>query len=589
MKRICQLSVIFAGLIIAVSVQGRIIVVPGEYSNIQEGINASANGDTVLVAPGTYRENINLNGHNIMLGSLFLCTGDTSFIASTIIDGNSAGSVITISSGENSTMTIIGFTITNGMNPNGGGVYCIDSSPTIRDNIIVNNITSGTIFSNGGGICCRHSGAHIISNRITNNNSLHPDTSSADFFGGGGIALFADSSTLIDSNIIEMNATEGCGGGVYCETSAVDISNNAIINNMANHNRGGGIYCEASGGIITGNSIIANSALDGGGIASTSINTVNLIIQDNLIKRNAVSPINGSGGGIYCLGRAKIYRSVIDSNQAYQGGGVFGFFAFYTIDNCVITSNSIPYMQDYHRGTGVHCQHSTLSMANCTISDNYTGLGGDAIYLGNVTANMINCITWNNSPPTIGLSGGSDLTAVYSDLENGLGGQGNICIDPSFRGNGDYRLSSVPCGQEFDSPCIDAGIPDSSDGMVDCLHGLGTPRSDMGAFGGWLNSWPVGIEDHNTDNLPLSYSLSQNYPNPFNAQTTISFALPLPCHVNINIYDILGRRIADLLNEDKDAGRHQVIWNAGDVSSGIYFYRIMAGDKSETRKMMLLK
>ena len=85
----------------------------GGYDTIQEGINASADGDTVLVYPGTYYENVNLNGHHITLASLELTTGDFYYIDSTIIDGNQRGSCIRVDNGEQN-VVIRGFSITNG-------------------------------------------------------------------------------------------------------------------------------------------------------------------------------------------------------------------------------------------------------------------------------------------------------------------------------------------------------------------------------------------------------------------------------------------------------------------------------------------
>ena len=82
---------------------GTIINIPDDYLTIQEGIDHSSDGDTVLVDPGTYGENVNFNGHNITLASLFLTTGDTSYISSTIIDGSQDTSVIIFESGEDST------------------------------------------------------------------------------------------------------------------------------------------------------------------------------------------------------------------------------------------------------------------------------------------------------------------------------------------------------------------------------------------------------------------------------------------------------------------------------------------------------
>jgi hypothetical protein len=100
----------------------------------------------------------------------------------------------------------------------------------------------------------------------------------------------------------------------------------------------------------------------------------------------------------------------------------------------------------------------------------------------------------------------------------------------------------------------------------------------------WLNF--VGIE---SDPLPEQFELNQNYPNPFNAQTTIRYSLPTQSMVSIDIFDILGRKIETLAEGIKLTGNHQAIWDASGQASGIYFYRIKAGDKVETSKMLLLK
>ncbi len=89
--------------------------------------------------------------------------------------------------------------------------------------------------------------------------------------------------------------------------------------------------------------------------------------------------------------------------------------------------------------------------------------------------------------------------------------------------------------------------------------------------------------------LPKSYILTQNYPNPFNAATTIDFALPKPEHVTITVYDILGRRVEVLVDETLPAGNHQALWQADDYASGMYFYRMEAGDLTLSRKMLLIK
>jgi hypothetical protein len=100
---------------------------------------------------------------------------------------------------------------------------------------------------------------------------------------------------------------------------------------------------------------------------------------------------------------------------------------------------------------------------------------------------------------------------------------------------------------------------------------------------------PVTGINENISILPQTYQLLQNYPNPFNGSTCIYYNLPKGCHVNISIYDILGRRVADIVNGFRQPGHHQANWNASGYVSGIYFYKIEAGDYSETKKMILLK
>lgn len=89
--------------------------------------------------------------------------------------------------------------------------------------------------------------------------------------------------------------------------------------------------------------------------------------------------------------------------------------------------------------------------------------------------------------------------------------------------------------------------------------------------------------------IPGQYILMQNYPNPFNPATTIRFGLPSAGDVQLIVYDILGRKITTLVDEYKEAGYHDVIFSATDLSSGIYLYRIRAGDFVKTKRFLVLK
>jgi len=99
---------------------------------------------------------------------------------------------------------------------------------------------------------------------------------------------------------------------------------------------------------------------------------------------------------------------------------------------------------------------------------------------------------------------------------------------------------------------------------------------------------PVSVKSEDSG-LPTKYTLLQSYPNPFNPSTTIEYALPISGEVSLIIYNLLGEELARLVNGQQDAGFHKATWNASNMSSGIYFYRLTAGDFIQTKKMLLLK
>jgi hypothetical protein len=146
---------------------------------------------------------------------------------------------------------------------------------------------------------------------------------------------------------------------------------------------------------------------------------------------------------------------------------------------------------------------------------------------------------------------------------------------------------SIACGDSADSPCIDAGDPNILDSLLDCSWGLGGARSDMGAYGGG-DSLITSIFDEYIPN-PGRFMLLQNYPNPFNAQTTIRFILSEPREVQITVFDLLGRQLQTLLDKYRQAGVHTVTFDASHLSSGVYFYRLQAGEMVKIKRMVLLK
>ncbi|MEK7263082.1 MAG: T9SS type A sorting domain-containing protein, partial [Bacteroidota bacterium] len=90
-------------------------------------------------------------------------------------------------------------------------------------------------------------------------------------------------------------------------------------------------------------------------------------------------------------------------------------------------------------------------------------------------------------------------------------------------------------------------------------------------------------------NIPSEFVLEQNYPNPFNPVTTIRYALPENAYVTLRVYDILGREIATLVNGYEDAGYKEIVFDASALPSGVYIYRLIAGEHRDMKKMLLMK
>jgi len=117
---------------------------------------------------------------------------------------------------------------------------------------------------------------------------------------------------------------------------------------------------------------------------------------------------------------------------------------------------------------------------------------------------------------------------------------------------------------------------------------IGTPG--LGSYGIWkrkLSDMPTSVLS--SAELPEKFSLEQNYPNPFNPSTSISFSIPTSEFVSLKVFDVLGSEVATLVNEEKPTGSYKIDFNAANLPSGVYLYKLQAGNITETKKLMLLK
>jgi hypothetical protein len=104
-----------------------------------------------------------------------------------------------------------------------------------------------------------------------------------------------------------------------------------------------------------------------------------------------------------------------------------------------------------------------------------------------------------------------------------------------------------------------------------------------------IELYPVSIEETNSDVFPKKFELLQNYPNPFNPTTKIEYSLPTDVFVNLTIYNTLGKTLTTLVNEHKHTGSYKVVFDASNLSSGVFFYKLTAGDYVDIKKMVVIK
>lgn len=289
------------------------IHVPDDHPTIQNALAAAADGDTIVVRPGIYMENIDFLGKDVICRSQ-LGPGVTA------IDGNMAGSVITFAGGEGPDAVLEGFRVINGSGtPDsgeylGGGIYCRNSSPLISGNLIIANKVLGDP-GKGGGIYCRD-GAPTISGNMISGNLV-----SGSLGCGAGICT-EDADATITANTVTGNMTGHSGGGIYYANGQAAVSDNLIEDNYAVE-AGGGVYASGSTGFVfSGNFVKGNEALRkaGGLYCFSCIATV----RNNIFTMNVARGNSDHGGGAIYSDRSNdwIVNNTIVGNAASRGGGI---------------------------------------------------------------------------------------------------------------------------------------------------------------------------------------------------------------------------------------------------------------------------
>lgn len=557
----------------------QIINIPADYSTIQEGIDAAVDGDTVLVQPDSYYENLSIVAKNITLASLFLTTGDTSYIAATIIDGNASGRVIVM---EDLTFDarLTGFTVQNGFDTleDGGGIYLNSASPVISDMIVSNNIAR-----KGGGLNCMNGTLQLSDVTFIQNQSIAE---------GGGIKafktnLFMNGCTFSGNTAALAGAMHYNINGMDGEVYVANVSSCRIENNIATNQVSGFSFMKSGGDAMVGVMIkdcdFLNNTCVSNGALTIMGDSVSFLVQNCSFIGNTANNFTAAAAFVQgCTG--EVVNCLIDSNIGSTGGG--------------------------NTNTGGFTLWGGVEMflTNCTFVNNEAAYGAGITIGPESEAYFGNCIFWGNAFDHIALvdHDGSGGTAYidYCDIQYGTDsirvdpfsmlnwGDHNITSDPMFLGSGD-DLFSLAAG----SPCIDIGTPDTT-GMglppydlvsnIRVWDGLGggTAIIDMGAYEYGAPVW-VGIDDIASPKSTMGMDLKL-FPNPAREWINLGIENTVAKRIKVDIYSLNGRKVKSLADINMQSGNANTLLYLGDLPPGIYFIRINDLREIKTRKVVVL-
>ncbi len=461
--------------------------VPEDFQTIQEGINTVYGGDTIIVHPGEYVENLNFNGKNLVIASEFLYTKDPAYIDATIIDGGRNGSVITFATKENYRAQLTGFTIRNGQSRDGGGLFCSGSNPSIDHCLITSNsadVNGGAVFSESGGI-------NLTNCTLTGNTS-----------------------------------DEG-GGALFCwDKSIINLTNSILWNNSPQE-----IYVLGRGDRDT----LRFNHCDMRGGEEGIVHREHAIVNwdDGSI---AESPLfsNAEAGNFHLLANSPCIdtgdpNSSLDPDSSRGDMGAFSFFH----RNLIVS----PWVLEFG-----NIDIGAIDSLSVLISNR----GENSITLTNLE------ITPENAPFSI--------LNDYNNVEIEPGGDQVVWV----------TFERIAEGA-FDAVLRIESDEEGEDALNVILHG------------GQLDVEP------DEDIQPRDFKIISFYPNPFNSTGMLVYYLPGISEVDISLFNVNGRTVANLLNRVQFEGVHSLSINANNLPTGLYFAQVRAGDSVQMKKILVYR
>lgn len=471
-----------------------------------------------------------------------------------------------------------------------GSNYRIGGTTPAARNVVSGNSAVGVGF----GVVAAGGSNHVVQGNLIGTNAA----GTAPLPNGVGVSLANNVN-----NVLIGGDLPGARNVISCNGSGISISN-GIGSPLVSHNQVQGNFI---GTDVTGSTALGNTqngvAIDGlnnivGGSAPGARNIISgnggyglyifsgdsSAVQGNYIGTDVTgnSPIGNHSGGIYLVG------SDITVGGTEPGAG-----------NTIMFNGTLP----SHAGIVVVGSSQRDAILGNSISAN-AGLGidlGGGFGPDGVTANdscdvdTLVANNYQNFPVLISALPASGNTIVQGTLNS----RPNSLFRIEFFANPTRDSTGYGEGKAFlgfasvltNSSCV-ASFVDTLSVLVPLGYYISATATDArGNTSEFSRAIPVGTTGvHGTGSeLPKTFELSQNYPNPFNPSTTLRYGLPHASFVTLTVYNTLGQQVAQLVNEQQQAGYHEVVFRGDGLASGVYFYRLDAGSFTSVKKLLLLK
>ena len=627
-----------------------IIEVPQDFSTIQSAIAYAMEGDTVLVHPGVYPENLNFLGKNITLGSLTLLAGDSAYISQTIVDGGGLGAVVVFEQSENSAQ-LIGFTLQNGSghfaDPDGdgissfygGAIYCFHSAPLLSHLLVQDNTVSG---GGGGGLFAfganvrihqvvfRGNSSNDVGGAIYARSNSDLEISNSEFYDNhcadvGGALYARDSSDIhIDRSLIFGNISDHAGAAVGFKNGCTPLLTSVTItNNVATH-FGGAVYSNASFTRVV-NSILWNNGdneihfadfddpsqflyaytdLDGGveGITTNENGTVyweywnitaDPLFRDTQFRDYSLS-LNSPCRDVGTYAFEFNGETLVDLDPALFPDGAMDLGA---LEGEAETVNLLPLTTEFRWDYRADSDIFSITLQDTVLLDEHGYYEVDHWYNGEnhigamrVSENRV--WTWIDSTEYLLY----DFAAAPGESWPFPGEDGNYSI-MSLVSLGDTVVTEL--GTFTNCTRFSRFIASDYEYIDWFAEDVGLVQRDLITIAGPIRYQLVGMGpvvgiDPLAAALPDQAILLQNYPNPFNPTTTIRFLVNAPGPVQLAIYDTRGQLVQTLMRQDMTPGSYTLQWDGLDqqgqpVGSGLYLCRLKTQDRLRSIKMVYLK